>query len=80
MINVSEHVSAVRRQVGTRTLEAGQARVELRGAPGDSFAARIVGVDNDLPAIQASATPSANAAGWNNASPVKTHRSSDSAR
>ena len=39
MIDISEHISAVRRQVGTRTLEAGEARVvtltRTYGAPVD---------------------------------------------
>ena len=43
MIDISEHISAVRRQVGTRTLEAGEARVvtltRTYGAPPGTYRA-----------------------------------------
>ncbi len=40
--------------------------VELRGKPAESFVLRVVGVDEDLPTITATAAPAPNAAGWNN--------------
>lgn len=40
--------------------------VEVRGPPEGGLTLQIVGVDNDLPTISATATPPANAAGWNN--------------
>src|SRR5258708_8717810 len=38
--------------------------VTVRGGVGSSVTVTIVGVDNDLPTITATATPAANAAGW----------------
>lgn len=40
--------------------------VELRGKPGGVITIIIVGTDNDLPTIVATATPGPNANGWNN--------------
>jgi len=40
--------------------------VELRSKPDSGLTIEIIGVDNDLPTIIATATPSPNAAGWNN--------------
>ncbi|HEX6098539.1 MAG TPA: Ig-like domain-containing protein [Thermoanaerobaculia bacterium] len=40
--------------------------VELRGQPDESLLVRVVGFDEDLPAIAATAAPPPNAAGWNN--------------
>jgi hypothetical protein len=40
--------------------------VDLRGTPGDGFTVRVIGVDNDLPAVQVTAAPPPNANGWNN--------------
>lgn len=40
--------------------------VQVRGKPGGLLTIEIVGVDNDLPTIQATVSPAPNAAGWNN--------------
>ncbi|HEX5433640.1 MAG TPA: hypothetical protein VFY05_05340, partial [Candidatus Angelobacter sp.] len=47
-------------------LASNEIDVQVRGAPGGSLAVDIIGVDNDPPTITASASPAANAAGWNN--------------
>jgi hypothetical protein len=52
---------AVQLQAGANTIA-----VQLRGKPGGQLAVTIIGVDNDPPTIQATATPAANAASWNN--------------
>jgi hypothetical protein len=52
---------AVQLQAGTNTIS-----VEVRGKPGGQLAVTIIGVDNDLPTIRATASPAANAAAWNN--------------
>jgi hypothetical protein len=41
-------------------------QVELRGKPGESLAATIIGVDNDPPSIIETEVPSSNSFGWNN--------------
>ncbi len=40
--------------------------VEVRGKPGGAIILEIVGVDSDPPTINATASPTPNAAGWNN--------------
>jgi hypothetical protein len=40
--------------------------VEVRGKPGGGLTIQIIGVDDDLPTITASVSPSPNAAGWHN--------------
>jgi Tol biopolymer transport system component len=40
--------------------------VQLRGQPGGILTIEIIGVDNDLPTIQASVSAAPNSAGWNN--------------
>jgi len=45
-----------------------QLSVELRGKPGGGITIQIIGVDNDVPTITASADPPPNGAGWNNSS------------
>lgn len=40
--------------------------VQVRGQPGGVLTIEIIGVDNDPPTIQATVSPVANAAGWNN--------------
>lgn len=40
--------------------------IELRSAPQDGFTLRVVGVDDEVPTISATAAPPPNAAGWNN--------------
>src|SRR5688500_8393510 len=40
-------------------------RVELRSQPGSRLTIRILGTDDEPPTITATATPAANAAGWN---------------
>jgi Tol biopolymer transport system component len=40
--------------------------VQLRGQPGGILTIEIIGVDNDLPTIQASVSPAPNSGGWNN--------------
>jgi hypothetical protein len=52
---------AVQLQAGTNTIA-----VQVRGKVGGQLAATIIGVDNDLPTIHATASPAANAASWNN--------------
>ncbi len=51
--------------------------VQLRSAPGSSLTASIIGVDNDLPVITASATPPADTFRWNNANVIVTFTCSD---
>jgi len=51
--------------------------VELRSAPGSGLAIQIIGVDNDLPMITASVTPSPNGSGWNNSNVTITFTCSD---
>lgn len=52
--------------------------VELRGKPGESLRLQIIGVDNGLPTISATVTPSPNAAGWNKTDPTVTFTCADS--
>ena len=51
---------AVQLQTGTNTIS-----VEVRGKPGGQLTATIIGTDNDLPTIGATAFSAANAAAWN---------------
>lgn len=41
-------------------------QVELRGKPGESLAATVIGVDNDPPSITKVEVPTPNSFGWNN--------------
>jgi len=54
-----------------------QIAVEVRGAPGGLITVEIIGVDNDLPVILATASPAANAQGWNNSDVTVTFACSD---
>jgi RHS repeat-associated protein len=57
---------------GTNTLA-----VQVRGQPGGVLTVEIIGVDNDPPTIQATVSPGANAAGWNNTNVTVTFVCSD---
>jgi|GEM_PF-4088358 len=69
------NVTSVDRAVGVATSNA--IAVQLRSAPGSSLVISIIGIDNDPPVIVASASPSPNAAGWNNTNVVVTFSCSD---
>src|SRR5947207_8213199 len=51
--------------------------VEVRSEPGSSLTIAVIGVDNDPPVIHATASPTANAAGWNNSNVTITFACSD---
>src|SRR5215470_11664557 len=51
--------------------------VQVRGQPGGVLTIQIIGVDNDLPTITATVSPSPNAAGWNNTNVTVTFVCSD---
>lgn len=51
--------------------------VQVRGQPGGLLTIEIIGVDNDPPTIQATASPAPNAAGWNNSNVTVTFVCSD---
>lgn len=51
--------------------------VQVRGKPGGVLTIEIIGVDNDAPVITATASPSPNAAGWNNTNVTVTFVCSD---
>jgi hypothetical protein len=51
--------------------------IQLRGRVGGAMSVEVIGDDNDLPVITASATPSANAAGWNNTNVTVTFTCTD---
>src|SRR5215831_6639537 len=51
--------------------------VQVRGQPGGLLTIQIIGVDNDPPTIQASVSPTPNAAGWNNNNVTVTFTCSD---
>ena len=51
--------------------------VEVRSEPGSSLTITVIGVDNDPPVIHATASPTANAAGWNNSNVTVTFTCSD---
>jgi RHS repeat-associated protein len=57
---------------GANTLD-----VQVRGQPGGVLTIEVIGVDNDPPTIQASISPAANAAGWNNTNVTVTFVCSD---
>lgn len=63
---------AVQLQAGSNTIA-----VELHGKPGGQLAVTIIGVDNDLPTIRATASPAANAASWNNTPVTVSYTCSD---
>lgn len=52
--------------------------VQVRGQPGGVLTIEIIGVDNDLPTITASVSPTANAAAWNNTNVTVTFTCGDS--
>jgi hypothetical protein len=51
--------------------------VELRGTPGEQMIVTVVGYDDVAPTVTATATPAANAAGWNRANVTVTFACSD---
>src|SRR5215831_12499034 len=51
--------------------------VQLRSAPGSGLTVSVIGVDNDLPFISATAVPVADTFGWNNTNVVVTFTCSD---
>ena len=57
---------------------ANELAVQVWGEPGGAIILEIVGVDNDPPAIRATATPPPNANGWNNSNVVVTFTCADS--
>jgi hypothetical protein len=69
------NVTSIDRAVSVTT--SNSIAVQLRSAPGSSLVISIIGIDNDPPVIVASASPSPNAAGWNNTSVVVTFSCSD---
>lgn len=62
----------VQLQAGTNTIA-----VQVRGKPGGELAATIIGVDNDLPSIQATVSPAPNAASWNHTAVTVTFQCGD---
>jgi hypothetical protein len=73
--DLNQNVALVEKPV---TLQASnQIAVQVRGAPGGSIAVEIIGVDNDPPVIHATASPAANAQGWNNSNVTVTFTCSD---
>jgi hypothetical protein len=62
--NFNQKVSEVDVPITAQTVNT--LSVQLRGKPGGVLAIEIIGVDNDPPVISATASPSPNAAGWNN--------------
>jgi RHS repeat-associated protein len=56
-------IKVIERAVSVRASNA--LHVELRSKPGSQITIRILGTDNDPPAIAPIATPAPNAAGWN---------------
>jgi hypothetical protein len=58
-------------------LATNQIDVQVRGAPGGTLAIDIIGVDNDLPVLVASANPGRNANDWNNSNVVITFACAD---
>ena len=58
-------------------LATNQIDVQVRGAPGGTLSIDILGVDNDLPVLVATANPGRNANGWNNSNVVVTFACAD---
>src|SRR6266852_5832442 len=73
--NFNQNVSEIDVPV---TLQASNTiSVQVRGQPGGTLTIQIVGVDNEPPTIKATATPTPNAAGWNNTNVTVTFTCSD---
>jgi hypothetical protein len=58
-------------------LASNQINVQVRGAPGGTLAVDIIGVDNDLPVLVATANPGRNVNDWNNSNVVVTFACAD---
>src|SRR5260221_1461181 len=73
--NFNQNVTEV--DVPVALLVSNTLSVQVRGQPGGVLTVEIVGVDNDLPTIKATASPAPNAAGWNNTNVTVTFTCSD---
>jgi RHS repeat-associated protein len=62
--NLSQNITEV--DVPVSLQASNTLSVQLRGKPGGVLTIEIIGVDNDPPTIQATVSPTPNAAGWNN--------------
>ena len=73
--DLNQNVTEVDRPI--TLLASNQIDVQVRGAPGGSLAVDIIGVDNDLPVLVASANPGRNTNAWNNSNVVVTFACAD---
>src|SRR3989442_254055 len=73
--NFNQNVSVV--DVPVTLQSSNTISVQVRGKPGGAISVQVIGVDNDPPTIKATASPVANAAGWNNTNVTVTFTCSD---